>query len=116
MDGDYHYSESPSRNCQVLSGLVLQRRLGKLSGGMVRREFSLRKMFKAFEVCLELACVHYGDRRPPKKWGHPWVYPWSLYLAQKRNLLEAVAYNLWVFLIPFLPWIIRAPPAPRSIR
>ncbi len=45
-----------------------------------------------------------------------WIYPWSLYLAQKWNLLEVVAYNLRVFLTPFLPWIIRAPPAPRSIR
>ena len=35
--------------------------------GMVRCELSLRKMFK---VCLELACVHYGDRRPLKKRGH----------------------------------------------
>ena len=45
---------------------------------MVRREFSLRK---AFEVCLELAQAHYGDRRPPKKRGHPWIYLWYLHLA-----------------------------------
>ena len=104
---------SPPAQLSSPEGLVLQRRLGKLSGGLVRRELSLRK---AFEVCLELACAHYGDRRPPKKRGHPWIYPWSLYLAQKWNLSEVVAYNLRVFLTPFLPWIIRAPPAPRSIR
>ena len=45
---------------------------------MVRREPSLRKVF---EVCLEPAQAHYGDQRPPKKRGHPWIYPWPLYLA-----------------------------------
>ncbi len=45
---------------------------------MVRREQSLKKVF---EVCLELAQAHYGNQGPPRKRGHPWTYPWALYLA-----------------------------------
>lgn len=100
--------------------------------GWSARELSLRK---AFEVCLELTPAHYGDQRPPRKRGTlgstPATYaspfsfsgPQGLFgapktklacgflgetsplVAQRRALLEAVAYILRVFPTLSLPWL-----------